>query len=108
MAERYGAELLVTQSVEDGIDRAALERELSEYTEKLAGPNARALVRQGSDPARQMVDIAREEEIDVIVVGSVGMTGRKEFLLENIPNRISHNAPCTVVIVKTQPDDGTR
>jgi ubiquinone biosynthesis protein len=108
MAERYHAELLVTQSVQDGADRPTLERELSDYAAKVAGPNARALVRQGSDPARQMVEIAREEEIDVIVVGSVGMTGRKEFLLENIPNRISHNAPCTVVIVKTQLDDGTR
>jgi ubiquinone biosynthesis protein len=105
MAERYGAELLVTQSVREGADRAALQRELADYTAKEAGPHARALVRQGTDPARQMVEIAREEEIDVIVVGSVGMTGRKEFLLENIPNRISHNAPCTVVIVKTQLDE---
>jgi len=26
------------------------------------------------------------------VVGNVGMAGRKEFLLGNVPNRISHNA----------------
>jgi nucleotide-binding universal stress UspA family protein len=29
------------------------------------------------------------------------MSGRKEFLLENVPNRVSHQARCTVVIVKT-------
>jgi predicted unusual protein kinase regulating ubiquinone biosynthesis (AarF/ABC1/UbiB family) len=29
------------------------------------------------------------------------MAGRKEFLLGNVPNRISHNARCTVVIVNT-------
>jgi nucleotide-binding universal stress UspA family protein len=29
------------------------------------------------------------------------MQGRKEFLLGNVPNRVSHNAPCTVVIVDT-------
>jgi nucleotide-binding universal stress UspA family protein len=51
-----------------------------------------------------MAEIAHEEKIDVIVVGSVGMSGRKEFLLENIPNRVSHMAPCTVVIVQTQAD----
>jgi len=39
--------------------------------------------------------------VDVLVVGSVGMQGRKEFLLGNVPNRVSHNAPCTVVIVNT-------
>jgi nucleotide-binding universal stress UspA family protein len=55
-----------------------------------------------------MVEIANEESIDVIVVGSVGMSGRKEFLLENIPNRVSHLAPCTVVIVQTQRTGGRR
>jgi ubiquinone biosynthesis protein len=29
------------------------------------------------------------------------MSGRKEFLLGNVPNRISHNARCTVIIVNT-------
>jgi len=37
----------------------------------------------------------------VVVVGNVGMSGRKEFLLANIPNKVSHNAQCTVVIVNT-------
>jgi ubiquinone biosynthesis protein len=35
------------------------------------------------------------------------MAGRKQFLLGNVPNRISHNARCTVVIVNTTPQDGT-
>jgi ubiquinone biosynthesis protein len=108
MAKRYDAELLVTQSVREGMDRAETQRELAEYTSKYAGPDARVIVRQGADPARHMVEIASEEDIDVIVVGSVGMSGRKEFLLENIPNRVSHNAPCTVVIVQTQLDGRPR
>ena len=37
----------------------------------------------------------------MLVVGNVGMSGRKEFLLGNVPNRVSHNARCTVVIVNT-------
>ena len=44
---------------------------------------------------------AAEEKADVLVVGNVGMSGRREFLLGNVPNRVSHNAPCTVVIVDT-------
>jgi ubiquinone biosynthesis protein len=55
-----------------------------------------------------MVDLAKAEGIDVIVVGSVGMSGRKEFLLENVPNRVSHNAHCTVVIVQTHLDGANR
>ena len=106
MAERYGAELLVTQSVRAGMDRATVERELRSYTQDVAGPAARAIVREGGDPARHMVEIADEEGADVLVVGSVGMSGRKEFLLDNIPNRVSHLARCTVVIVRTQTEDG--
>ena len=102
MARRYEAELLVTQSVRNGAERAETERALIEYTAEIVGGDARVIVREGTDPARQMVEIANEEAIDVIVVGSVGMSGRKEFLLENIPNRISHLASCTVVIVQTQ------
>ena len=37
----------------------------------------------------------------MLVVGNAGMAGRKEFLLGNVPNRISHNARCTVIIVNT-------
>ena len=59
----------------------------------------------GEDPAEAIVDAARREHADVIVVGSVGMSGRREFLLRNVPNRVSHNAPCTVVIVQTHRED---
>ena len=37
----------------------------------------------------------------MLVVGNLGMSGRREFLLGNVPNRVSHNARCTVVIVNT-------
>src|SRR4051812_11645408 len=107
MAARYEAELIITQTVRDAGERTATERELAAYVDDVA-PGARTLVRAGDDPARQMADIARDEKIDVIVVGSVGMSGRKEFLLENIPNRVSHLARCTVVIVQTQLEGGKR
>ena len=41
-------------------------------------------------------------DVDVVVVGNVGMSGRKEFLLGNVPNRVSHNSHRTVVIVNTR------
>jgi ubiquinone biosynthesis protein len=108
MAELYEAELIVCQSVRDGMDKATTQNELAEYAAQVVGPQARALTARGNDPALVMVDVAKTEDVDVIVVGSVGMTGRKEFLLENVPNRVSHNAPCTVVIVQTQLEGGKR
>ncbi|HKP18689.1 MAG TPA: universal stress protein [Gaiellaceae bacterium] len=100
MARRYEAELVAVQV---GGDRSALEQ----YLAKVA-PGARALVVEGEEPAAAIVAASESERADVLVVGNVGMSGRKEFLLGNIPNRVSHNARCTVVIVNTAETGGSR
>jgi ubiquinone biosynthesis protein len=105
MADRFEAELLVLRVlVGNSGDRAEVARELSEHVETLAGERKRSAVVSGDDPAEAIVEAARREQADVLVVGSVGMSGRREFLLRNVPNRVSHNAPCTVVIVQTHQD----
>ena len=63
--------------------------------------NARSIFRVDHDVPGGIVRAAEEENADVLVVGNVGMGGRREFLLGNVPNRISHTARCTVVIVNT-------
>ena len=65
-----------------------------------AGVSARTYARQG-DPADAILDVAEEREADLIVVGNKGMTGAKRFLLGSVPNKISHHAPCSVLIVRT-------
>jgi ubiquinone biosynthesis protein len=102
MAGRYEAELLVLRVlVGDNGSREEAARELAEHVEGLGGERKRSAVVLGDDPAEAIVEAARREGADVVVVGSVGMSGRREFLLHNVPNRVSHNAPCTVVIVQT-------
>jgi nucleotide-binding universal stress UspA family protein len=65
-------------------------------------PDARLeVVVDDADPSAAIVRAAEDARADVLVVGNVGMSGRKEFLLGNVPNRVSHNARCTVVIVNT-------
>jgi nucleotide-binding universal stress UspA family protein len=56
--------------------------------------------RQG-DAADAILDVAEEQRSDLIVVGNRGMTGAKRFLLGSVPNKISHHAPCSVLIVRT-------
>jgi nucleotide-binding universal stress UspA family protein len=56
--------------------------------------------RQG-DAADAIIDIAEEQRCDLIVVGNKGMTGAKRFLLGSVPNKVSHHAPCSVLIVRT-------
>lgn len=56
--------------------------------------------RQG-DPADAILDVAEERDADLIIVGNKGMTGAKRFLLGSVPNKVSHHAPCSVLIIRT-------
>lgn len=56
--------------------------------------------RQG-DPADAILDVAEEQRADLVVVGNKGMTGADRFLLGSVPNKVSHHAPCSVLIVRT-------
>lgn len=53
------------------------------------------------EPADAILDVAEEKGADLIVVGNKGMTGAKRFLLGSVPNKISHHAPCSVMIIRT-------
>jgi nucleotide-binding universal stress UspA family protein len=64
------------------------------------GVQAEIFARQG-DPADAILDVAEEQGADLIVVGNKGMTGAKRFLLGSVPNRVSHHAPCSVLIIRT-------
>jgi nucleotide-binding universal stress UspA family protein len=65
-----------------------------------AGVPATTYARQG-DPADAILDVAEEQEADLIIVGNKGMTGAKRFLLGSVPNKVSHHAPCSVLIIRT-------
>ncbi len=65
-----------------------------------AGVEAETYPREG-DPADAILDVAEETGADLIVVGNKGMTGAKRFLLGSVPNKVSHHAPCGVLIVRT-------
>jgi nucleotide-binding universal stress UspA family protein len=65
-----------------------------------AGVEVDVYPRQG-DPADAILDVAEEREADLIVVGNKGMTGAKRFLLGSVPNKVSHHAPCSVLIIRT-------
>jgi nucleotide-binding universal stress UspA family protein len=75
--------------------------DLARHAKNLAGQRGRAVVAIHEDPARAIVQAAEDEDVDVVVVGNVGMSGRKEFLLGNVPNRVSHLTRRTCVIVNT-------
>ncbi|HWD64495.1 MAG TPA: universal stress protein [Solirubrobacteraceae bacterium] len=123
LAESIGAKLLVV-SVYEAVSDVRLREERDDVAEdtdwvfnrrddvlamleetageaRSAGvPEVETFARQG-DPADAILDVAEEQQADLIMVGNRGMTGKRRFLLGSVPNKISHNAPCSVLIVKT-------
>ena len=80
-------------------DVDATLREAAEQI-KEAGVEIHTYAREG-DPADAILDVAEERDAGLIVVGNKGMTGAKRFLLGSVPNKISHHAPCSVLIIRT-------
>jgi nucleotide-binding universal stress UspA family protein len=81
-------------------DVDATLREAKELLEDLGVTDVQLHPREG-DPADAILDVAEEQGSDLIVVGNKGMTGAKRFLLGSVPNKVSHHAPCSVLIIRT-------
>ena len=82
---------------------AAQAQDVLERSEEHAakhGVDAEVRTVKGSAP-EVLISIAEEEDFELIVVGSVGMTGAQRFKLGNVPHRISHHAPTDLLILRT-------
>ena len=71
-----------------------------EGTLRAGGLGAEARVAEG-DPRVALLDMARAERADLIVIGSHGRTGLTRMLLGSVASHVVTHAPCTVVVVKT-------
>ncbi|MDH7481733.1 MAG: universal stress protein [Armatimonadota bacterium] len=56
-------------------------------------------IRQGI-PADTIVQVAREGNFDLIVMGHRGKGGFREFLLGSVSKHIIQNAPCSVLVAR--------
>jgi nucleotide-binding universal stress UspA family protein len=97
--ERMQAPSDIEHEVNPHEDVDAILREAAGEVEA-AGVKVRTFARQG-EPADAILDVAEEQGADLIVVGNKGMTGAKRFLLGSVPNKVSHHAPCSVMIIRT-------
>ena len=54
----------------------------------------------GSNPSRALVDTAKNENFDLIVVGSRGLGNAAAFLLGSVSKQVVTKASCDVLVVK--------
>lgn len=52
------------------------------------------------NPAQEIVQTAKDENVDIIIIGSRGLGGIDELLLGSVSNKIADTATCPVLIVK--------
>lgn len=67
---------------------------------KTLGADAHARVERG-EPAEAIIRALDAGDFDLVVVGSRGLSSPTRFLLGNVPNAVSHHAPCDVAIIHT-------
>ena len=89
MSWQYSPTTIAEESVEKG-RRAAAQ----------LGVNATSLIAEG-DAGEMLIRTAEQQDVDLLVVGNRGMAGATRFLLGSVPNKVSHHAPCDVLIVHT-------
>jgi nucleotide-binding universal stress UspA family protein/nitrite reductase/ring-hydroxylating ferredoxin subunit len=65
-----------------------------------SGVRAEGITRPGP-PADVILDIARERNADLVVVGDRGMAHGRRVFLGSVPDRIAHHSPTDVLIVRT-------
>lgn len=79
------------------VAESVLARAAGELTSQ--GVDVETSAREG-DAAQVILDVAQEQKADLIVVGARGLTGFERFLLGSVSSKLSHHAPCSVMIVR--------
>jgi nucleotide-binding universal stress UspA family protein len=86
-------------------DRLRHHEELVARTAKAlrdSGLAATTRVVQG-DPREVLVDLARQEGVQLLVVGSHGRTGLSKLLMGSVAAHVVGHAPCNVLVVRLRP-----
>lgn len=56
------------------------------------------VIREGS-PARVILEVANEEQVDLIVMGSSGKSGFDRFIMGSVADKVVNSAKCAVLVV---------
>jgi nucleotide-binding universal stress UspA family protein len=51
-------------------------------------------------PYAAIVQAAQEQQADLVIIGALGLTGLKSYLLGSVTERVIAGAPCSVLVVK--------
>ena len=90
--------------------RAHLQKRIADVQSWLQGYSQDAVVRGISaelihrvgDPGPEICEVARDWQVDLIVMGRRGRQGLSEMVLGSVSNYVVHHALCSVLIVQVE------
>ncbi len=82
----------LTTAAQAALDRAVREHNLQRF-------NVRSEVREGN-PFAEIVRLAKERDIDLIIMGTHGRAGLAHVLLGSVTEKVVRKAPCPVLTVR--------
>ena len=93
----------ISEQLED-----SAERQLPKLAEceECAGLNVEEVIVHG-DAAAEIVRVASEEEVDLIVISSHGRTGLGRMIFGSTAESVVRHASCPVLVVKPSPEEET-
>ena len=56
------------------------------------------VIKEGS-PARCILEVAADEDVDLIVMGSSGKSGFDRFIMGSVADKVVNSAKCTVLVI---------
>ena len=83
-----------------GHEQADAIMQEAEATAHAAGVERVERVIGEGDPVKAMLSVLRESPVDLIVVGTRGLTGLREIAMGSVAHKMSVAAPCPVMIIK--------
>ena len=100
LAEAFGAKLIVTHIVGPDEDEENARKQLCEWVPSKAHAACEydTVVRKG-DPSEQIVQLAAEEQADLVVLAAVHKQSLAAAVIGTVSERVTRNAPCPVLLV---------
>ena len=77
--------------------RQRSEDNIKEF-EETSGVTFHGIIKEGS-PAKTILEVAKEEDIDLIVIGSSGKSGFDRFIMGSVAEKVVNAAKCAVLVI---------
>jgi nucleotide-binding universal stress UspA family protein len=66
------------------------------------GVTPEVILATGVSPADEIVRVAKDQQVDLIVIGSRGLAGKTRSFLGSTASQVVTYSPCSILVVKTQ------